>query len=378
MGRPGWIGHGKFYSQDNADFIAAFIRGAKQYHDLDIGYCGVWNEKPYDTEWIKLLRKTLDRSGLKQVKIVAADEVMQWTIADRMAKDRELRDAVQVVGSHYPHCRSTPLAHSFGKPVWASEDGPWNGDWAAANGPCSGLPQAFNRNYAEGKMTATVIWSPITSYYDICPLPGSGLMRANQPWSGHYDVQPAVWMTAHTTQFIEPGWKYLGGAACGLLPGGGSHVAAVSPDGKDLSLVVETIGAKQPRVLWFKLAGGLAGQRLHAWRSTAREQFVQLADIPVVDGTFSLAVEPGEMYSLTSTVGQRKAVTADPARAAPAAALSRRFRRLPGQSDAQVPFGLLRRLRGQARRSRRKLPATGHPGARHRLVRRQRPGDDHR
>jgi hypothetical protein len=193
--------------------------------------------------------------------------------------------------------------------VWANEDGPWNGNWAAPSGQCAGLPQAFNRNYAEGKMTATIIWSPITSYYDILPLPGSGLMRANQPWSGHYDVQPAVWMTAHTTQFIEPGWKYLGGSACGLLQGGGSHVAAVSPEGQDFSVVVETIGAKQAQVLAFKLAGGLAGRRVHSWRSTAREQFVPLAEVPVVDGTFSLTAEPEAMYSLTTTDGQRKGVT---------------------------------------------------------------------
>lgn len=312
-GAPGWIGNGKFYSQDNADFIAAFIHGAKKYHDLDISYCGIWNEKPYDTEWIKLLRKTLDKRGLEHVKIVAADELGKWTIADRMAEDAELRHAVQVIGKHYPHCRSTPLAQSLGKPLWANEDGPWSGNWAASRaGQCAGLPQTFNRNYVGGKLTKTIIWSPITSYYDVLPLPGSGLMRANQPWSGHYDVQPAVWMTAHTTQFIEPGWKYLGGSACGLLPGGGSHVTAVSPDGKSLSVVIETFGAKQVQPLSLKFAGGLAGRRLHAWRSTAREQFERLADFAVVDGTLSLEAEPEAIYSLTTTDGQQKAVTEIP------------------------------------------------------------------
>ncbi len=311
-GAPGWIGNGKFYSQDNADFIAAFILGAKQHHDLDISYCGVWNEKPYDTEWIKLLRKTLDKNGLRRVKIVAADEINHWTIADRMAKDPELRDAVQVVGTHYPHFQSTPAARSFGKPVWANEDGPWNGNWAAAAGQCGGLAQACNRNYVLGKMSKTIVWSPVTSYYDILPLPGSGLMRANQPWSGHYDVQPAVWITAHTTQFIEPGWKYLGGSACGMLPGGGSHVAAVSADGKSLSVVIETIGAKQTQALSLKLAGGLAAGQLHCWRSTAREQFVRLADLAVVDGTCSLEAEAEAIYSLTTTDGQQKAVTEIP------------------------------------------------------------------
>jgi hypothetical protein len=37
----------KFFTQDNADFIASFIKGARKYHSLDINYCGVWNETPW-------------------------------------------------------------------------------------------------------------------------------------------------------------------------------------------------------------------------------------------------------------------------------------------------------------------------------------------
>jgi galactosylceramidase len=311
-GAPGWIGDGKFYSQDNADFIVAFIKGAKTYHDLDISYCGIWNERMYDVAWIKLLRQTLNRAGLERVQIVAADEINKWTIADKMAKDPALRDAVQVIGTHYPHFKSTPAALSFGKPVWSSEEGPWSGRWAASAKQCFGLAQAFNRNYVIGKMTKSIIWSPVTSYYDIFPLPGSGLMKANQPWSGHYEVQPAIWVTAHTTQFIQPGWKYLAGDACALLPGGGSRVTAVSPDGKDVSLVIETFEAKTPQTLAFKLTG-FSCRQLHLWRSTAKEQFVRQPDVLVRNETFTLEVEPGAIYSLTTTTGQRKGTTTIPA-----------------------------------------------------------------
>ncbi|NLF09539.1 MAG: hypothetical protein GX594_16395 [Pirellulaceae bacterium] len=47
----------KFYTQDNADFIVSFIRGAKEHHGLDIDYCGIWNETQHDLEWIKLTSK---------------------------------------------------------------------------------------------------------------------------------------------------------------------------------------------------------------------------------------------------------------------------------------------------------------------------------
>lgn len=88
---------------------------------------------------------------------------------------------------------STPAAIQTGKLLWSSEDGPWSAEWnAAATGSQTPLQVTYNRNYIIGKMTKTEIWSPITCYYDNLPLPGSGLMRANTPWSGHYDLQPAL------------------------------------------------------------------------------------------------------------------------------------------------------------------------------------------
>ena len=95
----------KFYTPDNADFIAGFIRGAKAHHGLDIDYCGVWNETPHNLDWIKLLRRTLDRSGLKRVKIVAADQTADWNIVDALQRDPALKAAVDAIGVHYPKYR---------------------------------------------------------------------------------------------------------------------------------------------------------------------------------------------------------------------------------------------------------------------------------
>ena len=300
-GAPGWIGNGTFYSQDNADFICRFLRGARAVHGLDIAYVGIWNETPFDAAWIKTLRKTLDRDGLKDIRIVAADEVNAWKILDAMAKDPEVAAAVHAVGTHYPKFKSPPAAKACGRPIWSSEDGPWNGTWSGA---CA-LAKMLNRNYAEGRMTKTIIWSPVTSYYDNLPLPGSGLMRANTPWSGHYEVQPAVWAVAHTTQFAQPGWVYLD-EACRLLTGGGSVVALKSPDGKAWSAIVETMDAKAPQALAFRVAGGLPAGPVHVWKTGAKESFVRLADATPVDGAFTVEAEPNCLYSLTTTTGQQK------------------------------------------------------------------------
>ena len=95
------------------------------------------------------------------------------------------------------------------------------------------LAHLYNRNYLEGAMTKTEIWSPITSYYDILAAPNSGLMYANTPWSGYYDVQSTIWVTAHTTQFAQPGWQYLD-ASSGYLPEKGTYVTLRSPERQGL------------------------------------------------------------------------------------------------------------------------------------------------
>jgi hypothetical protein len=96
-----------------------------------------------------------------------------------------------------------------------------------------------------------------------------------------------------------------------MLPGGGSRVAAISPDGKDFSLVIETFDAKRPQAFGFRLTG-LKCRRLHAWRTAGQMEFAHLADVPVNDGAFTFEVEPGAIYSLTTTTGQRKGTTTIP------------------------------------------------------------------
>lgn len=307
-GAPGWIGGGVFYSQDMADYVVKFLRGAKEVHGLDIAYTGVWNETPHDTDWIKRLRRTLDASGFGKVGIVAADNFDGdgWKIVEDMNADPELRAAVASIGVHYRDSKSPPAARKSGRPLWSSEDGPWRGDWEGA----MRIARTINRNYVIGGFTKTEIWSPVTSYYDSLPLPGSGVMRANQPWSGHYEVQPAVWAVSHTTQFAAPGWRYLDSACVEI--DGGSVVAMESPRGDDFSIVIETMDATAPRKLEFQ-TDPLSNKVVHAWRTSRETQFERIADIHPVAGRFSLTVEPHCIVSLSTTSGQHKGETSPPA-----------------------------------------------------------------
>ncbi|MRR52714.1 MAG: galactosylceramidase, partial [Rhodocyclaceae bacterium] len=204
---------------------------------------------------------------------------------------------------------STEEARKTGKPLWASEDGPWSGDWYGA----TKIAKLLNRCYIDGRMTRVITWSLVTSYYDALPLPRSGLMTANEPWSGHYRVDPAIWAFAHTTQFAEPGWMYVDGA-CGYLENkGGSFVTLRSPDGGDYTVVVETMDSAYPYPglgnsfdVTFQLGAGFPTKPLHVWRSTSQKQFEKLATIEPKDGQFRYRFDNEALYTLSTTTGQQK------------------------------------------------------------------------
>ncbi|MBV9157544.1 MAG: hypothetical protein JO097_14870 [Acidobacteriaceae bacterium] len=321
-GAPGWIGNGNFYSPDMAEYVADFIAGARNVHHLGVKFTGVWNEKANtDLAYVKLLHRTLQSRKL-DVKVVCCDQYPsegQWSIVDAVTRDTELSEAVYAVTVHYPRKNgkvTTPdLAKHLRQPLWSSEDQPESSsnvilsrDWSVGG---RSLAKLYNRNYLEGAFTKTEIWSPITSYYDMLAAPNSGLMYANTPWSGFYRVQGAIWATAHTTQFAEPGWQYMDSSS-GYLPEAGTYVALRSPNARDWSIVLETIDRKTPLPLTFQVKGSLSTGTVHMWETNAKRTFEHVSDIKPQDGRFSFTFDPDSLYSLTTTTGQAKGTAQPP------------------------------------------------------------------
>ena len=315
-GAPGWIGNGNYYSSDMCNYIVNFIEGAESTYGLTFNFTGTHNEAAVnttETSWIKQLRTTLNGNGLQNVQLVAADEWGgTWNIVTNtscgLLHDSVLSNDIARVGVHYPGQTSPAAAQTCGKLLWSSEDGIGGSTWTTA----TNLARIFNRNYINAKITTTEIWSPITSYYDILAAPDSGLMRANTPWSGNYDVAPAIWATAHTTQFAAPGWNYLEGGASALLPGGGSLVTLVSTNQSDYSIVVETSDALAAQAVTFRLTNGLSTGPITIWETTQSNQFVNLGQVTPANGTFGYIFQPAAIYSLTTTTGQSKGGASPP------------------------------------------------------------------
>ncbi|XP_030634585.1 galactocerebrosidase [Chanos chanos] len=330
---PGWVGHGKNWPYDFPDitvsYVVSWIIGAKQYHDLDIDYVGIWNERNFDSKYIKLLRYTLDKSGLENVKIIASDNMWE-PITFYVLLDQELRDAVDVIGAHYPGTTAVEEALKTNKTLWSSEDySTFNDD---VGGGC--WARILNQNYVNGKMTATISWNLVASYYQDLPFGRDGLMTAQEPWSGNYVVESPIWITAHTTQFTEPGWTYL--QTVGHLKHGGSYVALTDQKG-NLTIVIETmthnhsICIRPPLPAFtvaaqnatFSLKGSFGSvTQLQVWHSkfnfkTKKPSFFQKLDpIKISNGSFTLSLDVDEVYTLTTlTTGQKGSYPEPPASA---------------------------------------------------------------
>ena len=322
-GAPGWF-NGGFWSQDNINYIISWLKHAQSDHNLHIDYIGGWNESGWNKTWFENLKKAIINNGLT-TKVVAADNSPGWNVADDLTADTAFRSAVDIIGLHYPcgwrtsevSCSSstyTTEAEKLNMPIWASESGSQNYDDGAIP-----LARALNRDYIDSRITAYINWTVVAAWYSTLPYYGDGLMLASRPWSGYYKVGKSIWVMAQTAQFVQPGWQYLDGA-CGYLGGNrsnGSYVTLKSPDGKDYSIIIETVDATGKQTASFSLAGGAPNSTVHVWTtnlnsSSESDYFVNQSDINPDSGKYSITLNPGYVYTLSTTTGQAKGNAVSP------------------------------------------------------------------
>ncbi|WP_405814820.1 ricin-type beta-trefoil lectin domain protein [Streptomyces sp. NBC_01390] len=322
-GAPGWIGNGNFWSTDMVNYLVSWLGCAKQ-HGLSIDYLGGWNERGYNVSWYQQLRGALNSNGYGSVKIIAADS--DWSVANDVNSNPAFASSVSAIGTHYPcgyrssqsTCSVPAAAMSSGKPLWASENG--SDDY---NGGAQAMARGINRGYIDGRMTAYLNWPVVAALTPNLPYPTMGMALAAQPWSGSYSIGKNTWVMAHTSQFTSPGWHYLD-ASSGYIGGnraGGSYVSLKSTNNSDYSTVIETMDAGSAQTLNFNVTGGLSTGTVHVWSTDVgstnpADHFVHTTDLTPSGGGFSLTVQPGHLYTLTTTTGQGKGTASGPARSA--------------------------------------------------------------
>ncbi|PSL08468.1 F5/8 type C domain-containing protein [Haloactinopolyspora alba] len=312
-GLPGWVDK---WTQEHVDYLVEWL-GCAEQQGLTIDYLGGGNESGalHHGDFFVKLDQALEAEH-PDVKIVADDDHRPpnyWGIASRLTDNEAFRDAVDIVGVHticgwrspYRSCASSDEAKALDKPLWISEQSSQDAQSGAAP-----LARAMTRSYIDSRTTAMFNWSMMAGFYSTVRTAGTGLMLAQQPWSGYYELGAGMWVDAHVTQFTEPGWRYIDSAS-GYLDSGASYTTLRDPDSGDYTMLVETVDADGPTTLDVDVTGGLSDGDVHVWSTEVKspddgDWFVQQGATTPADGAYSVTLEPGRMYTLSTTTGQHK------------------------------------------------------------------------
>ena len=304
---PAWVGN--FWSDDMVDYYISWLQGLRHVHGLELDALGCHNEKGWDANFAKHLRKAMNERGFRDVKLHGFGNWghQKMDFLQRMQQDPELRDALDAVCAHtYSEIQLTPeqrkMAEDMGKPIWNSEDHVYRPGFDCL----ITIVKCFNQNYIVSGATRIINWYDIGATYPMEPYSKEPpMLLAQEPWSGNYTVREALWGYAHYGQFTRVGWRYIDDG-CMNLPAGGSIVTMRDPQTGDYSIIAETKGAKDAQTITFKAGKGLTASKLCQWYSDAQQQFVRLNDITPKRGSFSITLKPDAVYSFSTTTGQQK------------------------------------------------------------------------
>ena len=300
------------YPQQSAAYIVSFVKGARDVHNVSIDIVSSWNEKAYNADFLVALRDALDAEGLSATRIVCDD--YNWACAEGMMANPALFEAVDFISGHDG---MPPSAQAPSKPLYDTEGFHTVGSDAGAASWISEL----NTRYINFNQTMNIAWNLIAAYYEGTAFWPHGLMHAWQPWVGWYSVPASIWATAHYTQFttrnafhytlVDP---VIGGS--GVLAEGGTYVSLINNATGEWTIVIEkqpndARSSVAPETAQFMLGGRFAAaSRLAVWSTqlavaggalaNESKQFVQLPQITVANGSFSVDLAVGQILTITT------------------------------------------------------------------------------
>jgi galactosylceramidase len=295
-GTPKWINT----DAEKYLFYKNFLRGARDVFGLDFDYLAPdENEGRFSRNYtVNTLRPGLNNDGFSRVKLAAADSTTDWNIAALVHGDKALKEALAAINIHYKQ-DSPDKAKYCGLPVYDSEDlAPNRHNFSS----CLNVAYRIIKSYASGKMVMYQMHPVIEAIYDNTPYTYKGIIAAAHPWSGYYEIDPGLWVAAHFTQFIDPGWVYIDSAcSCGTEH---NYLTLKDPDTGDFSIVI--LNRCSVGIDYVFNLTSLSADVLHVWGSDEENQFYPMADITARSGGFSLTIPANTIYTLTTTRGQRK------------------------------------------------------------------------
>lgn len=92
---PAWVGY--YWSDDMVDYYVDWLQGLREVHGLELDALGCHNEKGWNADFAKHLRKAMNERGFRDVKLHGfgnwGNKKMEFL--KQMQEDKELRDALE-------------------------------------------------------------------------------------------------------------------------------------------------------------------------------------------------------------------------------------------------------------------------------------------
>ena len=286
------------------------------------------NERAWDADWIIYLSNHLKSDSkapydFSKIKIVAGDEVCTWNQANLMVENKELFDAIDVIGSHYTYWSNKTVQNlrENGKEVWMSEGSSpmgyakslsrYDGNGSGLNG-LNGVLDVASRiitMYAAGKMTLYEFQPVVAAYYDGVTYCHKQLISAQTPWNGYYELDSGFFMTLHFSLFIKRGWLMLDQAsfADGHAAGDGhalggatySCLSACDPKTGDWSSVI-TNTTENPIEYNFELKNDDKKLWLYETSSWKKSDSLKKSPVKIKNKLCKIIIKPNSIVTLST------------------------------------------------------------------------------
>ena len=218
------------------------------------------------------------QAAYKNIRIIASDENKGLKIVPAMREDKDLYDAVDIIGFHYRTNATddyVTMADKDDKEVWYSEGCATFGyselqenktiEYGAKSiggyqSPLA-LMDSFITAFSSSRRTHYMFQPAIGSFYEGIQYGHKELLSARDPWSGYIHYDPALYMLEHFAKFAKTGWEdsqprtndiwrvitsATGAAFAGSdnehatagIDGKAGYMTLASPDKKDFSVVI--------------------------------------------------------------------------------------------------------------------------------------------
>ncbi len=254
------------------------------------------------------------QEAYKNIRIIASDENKGLKIVPAMRTDRDLYDAVDIIGFHYRTNATddyVAMADKDDKEVWYSEGCATFGyselqenktvEYGANSiggyqSPLA-LMDSFITAFSSSRRTHYMFQPAIGSFYEGIQYGHKELLSARDPWSGYIHYDPALYMLEHFAKFAKTGWEdsdpgandiwrvvtnATGAAFAGSdnehatagIDGKAGYMTLASPDKKDFSVVIVNNTRNAKSFLIQEQDMDLSADKLNFW-VTETDKYLQ-------------------------------------------------------------------------------------------------------